>query len=179
MAKERMRVQRLSAGKAHTETPASPTEASVDQALSSGGSPLGGPTQQMMESRFGHDFSQVRIHTDTRADESAEAVQARAYTVGSDIAFRSGEYQPESSDGQRLLAHELTHVVQQGGASGGLQAKMEVSQPGDPAEVEADSVADAVMRASDSEVSSVQRKAIQREEEPEVPEEEEEVPSAG
>lgn len=60
-----------------------------------------------------HDFSQVRIHADTRAAESARAVQARAYTVGRDIVFATGEYSPDTSDGKRLLAHELTHVVQQ------------------------------------------------------------------
>lgn len=175
MAKERTRVHRLGAGSTRTEMPAS-AETSVEGALRSGGSPLNGPTQQMMESRFGHDFSQVRIHTDARADESAQAVQARAYTVGNDIAFRSGEYQPEASGGQHLLAHELTHVVQQGGGSEGLQAKMEVSQPGDPAEVEAESIADEVMTSPDprEKIGAVQRKAVQREE---IPEEEEEIPA--
>lgn len=69
-----------------------------------------------MESRFGHDFSDVRVHTDPLAARSAEAVAAQAYTVGADVVFRAGSYAPESSEGQRLLAHELAHVVQQRGA---------------------------------------------------------------
>jgi len=67
-----------------------------------------------MEPRFGHDFGRVRVHTDAQASDSAGAVNARAYTVGQHIAFASGEYVPGSVEGQRLLAHELTHVVQQG-----------------------------------------------------------------
>jgi hypothetical protein len=69
-----------------------------------------------MESRLGHRFDRVRVHTDRRAAQSADAVAARAYTVGSDIAFRAGEYDARSSAGQELLAHELTHVIQQGAA---------------------------------------------------------------
>ena len=64
-----------------------------------------------MESRFGHDFSQVRVHRDAKAAESARAVNALAYTVGEDVVFGTGQYAPGSSTGQRLLAHELTHVV--------------------------------------------------------------------
>ena len=88
----------------------------VSDGLQSGGRPLDAETRGFMEPRFGHDFSQVRVHTDSHASASTEAVAARAYTVGSDIAFRSGEYSPGSSQGKQLLAHELTHVVQQGGA---------------------------------------------------------------
>jgi Domain of unknown function (DUF4157)/Lysine-specific metallo-endopeptidase len=86
----------------------------VSDVLSSGGGqPMDGGTQQFMERRFGQDFSQVRVHTDSRAAESAGAIQARAYTSGRDIVFGAGEYQPSSSEGQRLLAHELVHVGQQ------------------------------------------------------------------
>lgn len=67
------------------------------------------------EPRFGQDFSQVRVHTDARAVESAQAVNALAYTVGRNIVFRAGQYAPGTAEGRRLLAHELTHVVQQGG----------------------------------------------------------------
>ncbi len=66
-----------------------------------------------MESRFGHDFSGVRIHTDAQAAESARALNALAYTVGRDIVFDAGRYSPRTSDGQKLIAHELAHVVQQ------------------------------------------------------------------
>ena len=68
-----------------------------------------------MESRFGHDFSGVRVHDDPVAAESARAVNARAYTVGEDIAFASGQYDPNSHSGSHLLAHELAHTIQQRG----------------------------------------------------------------
>jgi hypothetical protein len=89
----------------------------VEQGLSGGGQTLDSGTRDFMESRFGHDFSQVRVHSDSAASQSAHGVAARAYTVGSDIAFKQGEYQPGSDSGKELLAHELTHVVQQGGAA--------------------------------------------------------------
>jgi hypothetical protein len=86
----------------------------VKDALRSPGQPLEQSTRALMEQRFGHDFSQVRVHTDARASDSADAVNARAYTVGRHVAFGPHEYAPGSTEGQRLLAHELTHVVQQG-----------------------------------------------------------------
>ena len=70
-----------------------------------------------MEPRFGHDFSEVRVHSDARAAESARAVNALAYTVGPDVVFGAGEYAPGTIAGRRLLAHELTHVVQQAGVA--------------------------------------------------------------
>ncbi len=85
----------------------------VQEVLSSSGQHLDADTQAFMESRFGHDFSQVRVHTDERAMESAHAVNALAYTVGQDVVFGQGQYVPETSEGKKLLAHELTHVVQQ------------------------------------------------------------------
>lgn len=78
-----------------------------------GGSPLDKDTRATMESRLGADFGDVRVHTDAQASRSAEAVGANAYTVGTDVVFRSGHFDPGSSTGQRTLAHELTHVVQQ------------------------------------------------------------------
>ena len=74
---------------------------------SGGGQPMNSGTKQFMETRFGRDFSAVRIHTGSRAAESAAAIQARAYTNGLNIVFGAGEYQPESERGKRLLAHEL------------------------------------------------------------------------
>jgi pyrrolidone-carboxylate peptidase len=88
---------------------------SVVAVLRSPGSPLPSTVRQGMEQRFGHDFSQVRVHTDEPAARSAMEVQARAYTVGSHVVFGAGQYQPASDRGNHLLAHELTHVVQQGG----------------------------------------------------------------
>jgi len=79
-----------------------------------GGQPLAESERTYFEPRFGADFSQVRVHTDTQAAESARAVNARAFTVGNDVVFASGQYAPGASEGRRLLAHELTHVVQQG-----------------------------------------------------------------
>ncbi len=78
-----------------------------------GGQPLPETTRQYFEPRFGTDFSSVRVHTGDRAAQTASALNARAYTLGSDIVFGAGEYAPGSASGQRLLAHELAHVVQQ------------------------------------------------------------------
>ena len=87
----------------------------VHDAIRSPGQPLDVETRAFMEPRFGHDFSNVRIHTDAKAAESARAVNAFAYTVGSDVVFGKGHYAPETATGKRLIAHELTHVVQQTG----------------------------------------------------------------
>lgn len=85
----------------------------VHDALRSHGQPLDPATRAYFEPRFGHDFSDVRVHTDDRAAESAGSIGAVAYTAGSHIAFATGRYDPDTSSGRRLLAHELTHVVQQ------------------------------------------------------------------
>lgn len=87
--------------------------ASVDRALASSGRPLDPPLQQDMEQRFGHDFSQVRVHSDPVAEQSARDIDARAYTVGYDIVFAAGQFAPGTQEGRRLIAHEITHVVQQ------------------------------------------------------------------
>jgi uncharacterized protein DUF4157/uncharacterized protein DUF922 len=79
----------------------------------SGGQPLDAETRAFMEPRFGFDFSKVRIHADSSAADAARSVDARAYTVGSDVAFAAGQYSPRTTSGKRLLAHELAHVVQQ------------------------------------------------------------------
>jgi hypothetical protein len=91
----------------------------VDQVLGSPGRALDPATHGFMASRFGADFGDVRIHTDTQAAQSAAAVEARAYTVGRDVVFGAGQYDPASTDGRRLLAHELAHTLQQDG--GGLK----------------------------------------------------------
>jgi hypothetical protein len=85
----------------------------VHQVLSSPGQPLDASTRSFMEPRFGHDFSQVRVHADAAAGESARAIQARAYTAGNQVVFDSGAYRPETHEGKELLAHELTHTLQQ------------------------------------------------------------------
>src|SRR5262245_23822951 len=82
-------------------------------ALNYGGSPLPPATRAFFEPRFGADFSQVRVHTDTRTAGTAKSINAKAFTAGKHIAFGTGEYSPHSHEGRQVLAHELTHVVQQ------------------------------------------------------------------
>jgi len=89
----------------------------VSEVLGSPGQPLDASTRAFMEARMGHDFSQVRVHTGARAADSAKAVNAIAYAVGTNVVFGAGEYAPSSPAGQRLLAHELTHTLQQTSAS--------------------------------------------------------------
>jgi hypothetical protein len=91
----------------------------VHDVLRSPGQPLDAATRALMEARFGHDFSKVRVHTDAKAAESAHAVNALAYTVGRDVVFGAGRYAPATEDGHRLIAHELTHVRQQWNAAPG------------------------------------------------------------
>ena len=87
----------------------------VNSVLGSPGRPLEAGAREFMEPRLGHDLSDVRIHTGPLASRSAEAVTARAYTVGRDVVFRAGEYAPDTTQGRHLLAHELAHVVQHRG----------------------------------------------------------------
>jgi hypothetical protein len=95
-----------------------------------------------MESVIGAGLADVRVHDGTAADGLARAVQARAFATGRDLFFARGEYRPGTSGGERLLAHELTHIAQQRGASTG--GPLSVSRPGDAFEREADRVADGV-----------------------------------
>jgi hypothetical protein len=151
-----------------------------------GGHALDGGVQSQMGEALGADFSGVRVHANADADGLNRSLQARAFTVGQDIYFRQGEYSPGSSTGRELLAHELTHVVQQspgavqtkaeeGGCTCGgtaareLQTKLSVSQPGDQFEQEADRVASAVMHqeahgsAEASSATAVQRQMPEEE----------------
>ena len=119
--------------------------------LGSGGDPLDRTTQHFMESRFLTDFADVRVHTDSAAEQSATALDADAFTTGRDIYFASGKYAPASAEGRHLLAHELTHVVQQ--AEGQTPAELthsngsnvEIGAPHDPLEREAEQTADRIM----------------------------------
>jgi hypothetical protein len=88
----------------------------VHQVLNSAGKSLDPETRDFFEPRFGHDFSQVRVHADSEAAASARAVSAAAYTVGNDVVFRHGQYAPSTIKGRYLLAHELSHVAQQAGS---------------------------------------------------------------
>jgi len=98
----------------HLRSSASEVPSIVHDVLRSPGQPLDAATRSFMEPRFGHDFSRVHVHTDVKADESARAINALAYTVGGELVFRAGLYQPATSEGRKLVAHELTHLVQQG-----------------------------------------------------------------
>lgn len=131
----------------------------VNQVLDSSGQPLDASTRSFMEPRFDHDFSGVRVHTDTRAAESAEAVNAHAYTVGNDVVFAPGQYQPGTESGNAVLAHELSHVVQQDGVSG--HAAKTMSHPSDSSEREADNIAGHVLRSEPVSVNQSPGSAIQ------------------
>ncbi len=113
-----------------------------------GGQALDGSVRLQMERAFGSDFSGIRVHTDSEAHALNHAVDAVAFTTGQDIFFRQSAYSPGSSAGRELLAHELTHVVQQGGSSA-VQGKLVLGEAGDSYEREADLVARQVMVSLD------------------------------
>ncbi len=123
--------QATRAARTRAEGPAVPQPAA--------GAPLPPPLLRFFEQRFGRDFSGVRVHTDAEADREARAVDARAFTTGSDVVFGAGEFQPDSASGQALIAHELAHVAQQVGPHEG--GALAVSRPGDASEREAHSLA--------------------------------------
>src|SRR6185436_15368584 len=120
--------------------------------MAGGGAPLDPGLRERFEPAFGTDFSDVRVHTGGAASTAARSLDARAYTVGGDIVFNDGEYAPGSGAGQELVAHELAHVVQQG-TGGDVPAELEVSQPGDAIEREADAAASAAMSGGPAAVS--------------------------
>jgi hypothetical protein len=133
---------------------------------SSGGAPLDTETRVDMESRFGgQDFGDVRVHTDGAAHESARSVNAQAYTVGSNIVFQRDKYDPSSDTGRHMLAHELTHVVQQrSGPVDGTDAGggVKVSDPSDRFERDAVANADRLMSAPAPVTASPSGPAVQR-----------------
>ncbi|MGS0686694.1 eCIS core domain-containing protein [Nakamurella sp. GG22] len=150
----------------------------VHDVITSGGSPLAPEVRDEMQGRLGHDFSDVRVHNDSRAHESAHSVNAHAYTVGSNVVFQRDKYDPSSAAGKTMLAHELTHVVQQrsGPVDGtAAQGGIKVSDPSDRFEQEAAANAEQVMSgpapAAPVTAGVAGAAAVQREE---VPEEEEE-----
>jgi Domain of unknown function (DUF4157) len=155
---------------------------------SGGGQPLEPGVRARMEQSLGHDFGDVRVHTDRQAADSAASVQAKAYTAGSNVVFGDGQYAPGTADGDRTLAHELTHVVQQRSGpvdgtpvSGGIK----VSDPSDRFEQAADAAAEAATSGApvqrqeapeeELEEEPVQALALQRQEAPEEELEEEPV----
>lgn len=119
-----------------------PRIASAIDAARGGGRPLERSTRERWEAGLGESLGDVRVHADTHAEALARAVSARAFTVGSDLFFAAGVYQPGSHDGDKLIAHEVTHTVQQRGAP--ASGPLSVSAPGEAAEVEAQQMASVV-----------------------------------
>ncbi len=154
-----------------------PTELDEDTAgrierARGGGQELESGTKDQMSQAMGYDFSEVNVHTSPESDQLNHQVGAEAFTTGNDIFFREGAYDPATEGGQELIAHELTHVVQQGtGQTGGSGGAMTVNAPGDAHEKEADAVAQAVTGPG-SEAVQKQGSDVQLQE---VPEEEEEI----
>lgn len=143
-----MLAMQRSVGNAGVQRLAEEERSPVLDVVSSGGHPLAEPVRTDMESRLGHDFSDVRVHTDDAASRSAESVNAHAYTVGSNVVFQREKYDPSSTPGRTMLAHELTHVVQQ--RSGPVDGTptgsgVRVSDPSDRYEREAAANAERVM----------------------------------
>jgi hypothetical protein len=136
--------QRLQRKHTGAKTPAT-APGIVHQVLATAGRPLDGGARAWMEQRFGQDFSGVRVHTDTPAAQSARAVGALAYTVGQHIVFGEGRFVPQSRTGQHLLAHELTHTIQQRTTPASISPRLSVGAADTAAEVEADRVADRVL----------------------------------
>jgi Domain of unknown function (DUF4157)/Transglycosylase SLT domain len=136
---------------------------SVHNILNSPGQPLDIATRSFMEPRFGHDFSNVRVHTDVKAAESARALNALAYTVGRDVVFGTGQYAPGTSVGMKLMAHELTHVVQQR-ESVDKPGNLELGQAHNSAESEARNMSSAIFtnRLMPSVMSKLNGSVLQR-----------------
>ena len=120
----------------------------VHDALCSPGQPLDPATRAFFEPRFGHDFSRVRVHHDAHAAASARAVNALAYTVGRDIVFADAAFAPSSAAGRALLAHELSHVVQQGQEASFAGNPLTLGAADDAYEHEASRAASAALTAS-------------------------------
>jgi hypothetical protein len=126
----------------------------IASAASSSGSALPDAVMRKFESSLGADLSSVRVHTGAASEAAAHAVGAKAYTMGQDIHFGAGHYDPSGSAGQHLLAHEVAHTVQQRGGAPARQNKLEVSAPGDSFEHEADRAADAMVTGAPAVVSA-------------------------
>ena len=126
-------------------------EQAVRAAPSTGGEPLPPGVLAKFESSLGADLRAVRLHSGPDSEEAADAIGALAFTEGQDIHFAAGELDPDAEEGERLLAHEVAHTVQE---EGNVQAKLEVSSPGDAAEVQADAAADAMVGGRPAQVSS-------------------------
>lgn len=144
---ERERLQTKRVGASDTEQAAAPPI--VHEVLRSPGQPLDPATRAFFEPRFGHNFGDVRVHTDAKAAVSARAVNALAYTVGRNVVFGEGQFDARSDSGQRVLAHELAHTIQQRDATMPALERLVVPTPGDFYERQAEEIADSVMQPQD------------------------------
>ena len=127
----------------------------VASASTAGGQSLPDDVRTNFEASLGADLSGVRLHTGAASNHAARAVGARAFALGNDIHFAAGQFAPSDAFGLHLLAHEVAHTVQQGGRPIAAAAKLEVSQPGDAAELDADLAADAMVRGEPARVVSL------------------------
>ncbi|HEU4372429.1 MAG TPA: DUF4157 domain-containing protein [Telluria sp.] len=164
MQPERKFIEQAPAPRGAARHAGSDAAGAVGQVLREAGQPLDAGVRGEMESRFAHDFSGVRVHSDRRAAASAAALDARAYTVGSDVVFGANQYAGHTDAGRRLIAHELAHVVQQGGGRGAarMQEKLPVSRPRDTVERQADAAAQRVMTNQPVEALGRTGPALQR-----------------
>jgi hypothetical protein len=151
---KRSRMSRQASGNHFTDKTVSPF---VIDVLRAPGQPLDLRTRRFMESRFDYDFSRVRVHADTQANRSARALNALAYTVGRHLVFGTGRYAPETVAGRRLLAHELTHVIQQGQATAIDLCNLYVGPIDDGYEFQANSVAEAFATLEEVRFNSVKQ----------------------
>ena len=131
------------------ESSPTPVEANSDipsyiNSLSSKGSPLPDSSRKFFESRFGYDFSDVRVHYDADASRSSQSVNARAYTVGNNVVFNQNQFSPETDNGKKLLAHELTHVLQQAGNSEATDISIQRKDAAEQEEKEIEFVCDPI-----------------------------------
>ncbi len=136
--------RRKASGRGGGRAPRLDSLSAVRKVVAEGGHALDPQMRREFQPRFAQDLGAVRVHADAHAAESARGIHARAYTYGNHIAFGAGQYAPDSAEGMRLLAHELTHVVQQSAAA--AQRPASLSEPGSAAEREAHGVAQRVAR---------------------------------
>ena len=137
----------------------------VENVLRASGQPLESQTRADMESRLGHNFGRVRVHTDAQAAESANAVHAQAYTAGHDIVFGDGRYAPHSVEGKKLLAHELAHTIQQSETLSNPGGELSVGPANSVFEREADLAAEGLSHvAATPSAPSLQKKDLTAEE---------------
>ncbi len=150
---ERLQMKPVSgASRASSAAQATPSSVPpiVHEVLRSSGQPLDASTRAFMEPRFGHDFGKVRVHADAKAAESARAVNSLGYTVGRDLVFGKGQYMPQAKSGQRLLAHELTHVLQQSATSFSSPSKLlKISDLNKKGELEAEAIVSSIAERHD------------------------------